>query len=257
MRDLMKTFDFDDQPVRAFLRDGEPWMVASDVCRVLGLANSSQVVARLDDDEKGVHIMDTLGGPQEVRIISESGLWALVFTSSKPEAKRFRKWVTSEVLPALRKTGTYTDPLFMDAAPERQPIDYMARQDVSNWLSMVREARLLRGPAAAVRMWKQSPLPPLETSQAAENTEEPDIFCQFIDACCHVSGDRSDAVTSADLCAAFHRWQREQGQPPQPDRTVSVRFKVMSRTWRCPRTKQRFTARETGRFNGYVGIALV
>ena len=89
------------------MQDGEPWWVAKDVCNVLGLTNSRMALEALDEDEKGVSKVYTLGGEQDMNIISESGLYALIMRSNKPEAKRFRKWVTGEVLPTLRKTGHY------------------------------------------------------------------------------------------------------------------------------------------------------
>ena len=94
--------------VRVVMRDGEPWFVAKDVCECLDLANSRDAVSRLDDDEKGVGKADTLGGSQDMMLISESGLYTLVMRSNKPDAKVFRKWVTSEVLPSIRKTGSYS-----------------------------------------------------------------------------------------------------------------------------------------------------
>ena len=85
--------------------EGEPWFVAADVCRVLGLGNSSQAIAKLDDDEKsGVIISDPHGREQVTRFISESGLYTLVLSSRKPEAKAFKRWITHEV---IRKTGGY------------------------------------------------------------------------------------------------------------------------------------------------------
>lgn len=102
-------FAFDDSLVRVHADEaGNPWFVAKDVCKVLGLGNPRTSITLLDDDERGVHIVDTLGGAQEMATISESGLYSLTFRSRKPEAKRFRKWVTAEVLPTLRKTGGYT-----------------------------------------------------------------------------------------------------------------------------------------------------
>ena len=89
--------------VRVIMRDSEPWFVAKDVCECLDLANSRDAVSRLDDDEKGVGKADTPGGSQDMMLISESGLYTLVMRSNKPDAKVFRKWVTSEVLP----TGTF------------------------------------------------------------------------------------------------------------------------------------------------------
>ena len=103
----LSIFDFQTQPVRVFDRAGKPWFVAADVCRVLDIANSRDAVAMLDEDEKGVGITDTLGGRQNLTLISESGLYALIFKSRKENAKTFRKWVTSEVLPQIRKTGSY------------------------------------------------------------------------------------------------------------------------------------------------------
>ena len=88
--------------------EGEPWFVAADVCRALGLGNSSQAIAKLDDDEKsGVIISDPHGREQVTRFISESGLYALVLSSRKPEAKAFKRWITHEVIPAIRKTDGY------------------------------------------------------------------------------------------------------------------------------------------------------
>ncbi|GBR08874.1 BRO-N domain-containing protein [Acetobacter oeni] len=102
-------FAFEDAPVRATLRDGEPWFVLADVCVVLEISKHRDAASRMDDDERGSVIVDTPGGPQQTTIINESGLYTLILTSRKPEAKRFRKWVTSEVLPSIRKTGGYAD----------------------------------------------------------------------------------------------------------------------------------------------------
>ena len=81
------------------------WFVAADVCRALGLENSRQTLSYLDDDEKGVIISDALGGKQEMSTINEPGLYSLILRSRKPEAKAFKRWITHEVIPAIRKTG--------------------------------------------------------------------------------------------------------------------------------------------------------
>ena len=89
-------------------KHGNPWWVAKDVCDVLGIDNPSQALSRLDDDEKDdVILNDAIGRPQNTAVVNESGLYALIFNSRKPEAKAFQKWVTSEVLPSIRKTGSY------------------------------------------------------------------------------------------------------------------------------------------------------
>lgn len=89
---------------------GEPWFVAKDVCAILGLSNPRTSLALLDEDEKGVHTMDTPGGKQELTTVNESGLYSLILRSRKPEAKAFRRWVTSEVLPSIRKHGMLEHP---------------------------------------------------------------------------------------------------------------------------------------------------
>ncbi|ATI12612.1 MULTISPECIES: phage antirepressor Ant [Acetobacter] len=101
-------FDFEGHTVRTINRDGVVLWVLTDVCSVLDIRNSRDAANRLDDDERGVAITDTLGGSQEMTVINESGLYSLVLTSRKAAAKRFKKWVTAEVLPALRRTGTYS-----------------------------------------------------------------------------------------------------------------------------------------------------
>ena len=111
-------FSFKGQRVRPVLLDGETWFVAADVCTVLEHTQPSKAVLRLDDDEKGVTTVPTLGGSQEMLVVSESGLYALIFSSRKPEARAFRRWVTGEVLPAIRRTGRY-EMGQLPACPER------------------------------------------------------------------------------------------------------------------------------------------
>lgn len=162
MNDI-QVFDFEDNAVRVIEKDGEPWFVAADVCRVLDIKNSRDAVADLDDDEKGVVNTDTLGGKQEMRVINESGLYNLIFRSRKPEAKKFRKWVTAEVLPSIRKTGMYVAPeVDVKSADEVRGRDDFADlpdRTFQQWINLVRETRLLFGRDAARRVWNQSPLP--------------------------------------------------------------------------------------------------
>jgi len=103
----IQVFAFDSQAVRTITKEGEPWWIARDVCAVLGLENSRKATAELDDDEKGVTICNTPGGPQEMTVISEPGLYSLILRSRKPEARQFRRWITHEVIPAIRRTGAY------------------------------------------------------------------------------------------------------------------------------------------------------
>lgn len=103
----IQIFNYRSNEVRTAEMGGEPWFVLKDVCNILGVVNDRNVAARLDEDEKGVCQMDTLGGTQNVTVVSESGLYHVILRSDKPEAAPFRKWVTSEVLPSIRKNGGY------------------------------------------------------------------------------------------------------------------------------------------------------
>ncbi len=100
-------FSFDGLPLRTVKVKGEPWFVASDVAAALGYREAHLMTRHLHDDEKGPRNLWTLGGNQEQTIISESGLYAAILKSRRPEAQRFRRWVTGEVLPSIRKTGAY------------------------------------------------------------------------------------------------------------------------------------------------------
>lgn len=115
MNDL-QIFKYQDSEVRTVELNGEPWFVLKDVCGILSIGNVSDVYTRLDADEKGVGQIDTLGGRQNMNIINESGLYNVILRSDKPEAKPFRKWVTAEVLPTIRKHGAYMTPETLQAA---------------------------------------------------------------------------------------------------------------------------------------------
>jgi prophage antirepressor-like protein len=103
----IQIFNYQSNEVRTVKMDGEPWFVLKDVCNILDINNASDVYNRLDDDEKGVAQIDTLGGRQKMSTVNESGLYHVILRSDKPEAAPFRKWVTSEVLPSIRKNGGY------------------------------------------------------------------------------------------------------------------------------------------------------
>ncbi|WP_314324734.1 Bro-N domain-containing protein [Comamonas aquatica] len=100
-------FNFGTYAVRVITQNNQQWFAAADVCAALGIKNHRDSLMHLDDDEKGVVSTDTLGGTQNISVVNESGLYALVLRSRKPEARKFAKWVTSEVLPSIRQTGSY------------------------------------------------------------------------------------------------------------------------------------------------------
>ncbi len=134
----LKLFEDKGFKVRVILRDGEPWFVAKDVCDCLSISNVTQACQNLDDDEKGICKVETLGGKQDMMLVSESGLYTLLMRSNKDEAKPFRKWVTNEILPSIRKTGGYNvaqppKPSYMLESEEERAIA---------WAEEHRQARL-------------------------------------------------------------------------------------------------------------------
>lgn len=112
----IQIFKYENNDVRTVEQDGEPWFVLKDVCVVLRLGTVSKVADRLDADEKGMNQIHTPGGMQDVTVVNESGLYNVILRSDKPEAKPFRKWVTSEVLPSIRKHGAYMTPQKIEEA---------------------------------------------------------------------------------------------------------------------------------------------
>lgn len=111
MTNEMQVFEYKGAHVRTVEIDGEAWLVAKDVCDVLGIANARDAVSELDSDEKNtVAITDGNRGNPNTNVINEAGLYKLTFKSRKPAAKEFTRWVTHEVLPAIRKTGSYSLP---------------------------------------------------------------------------------------------------------------------------------------------------
>ena len=104
----VKLWQYESHDVRTIEKDGEPWWVLSDVCKVLELSSPHKIADRLDEDERNqIPVIDSIGRKQNTTIINESGLYNVILRSDKPQAKPFRKWVTSEVLPTIRKHGAY------------------------------------------------------------------------------------------------------------------------------------------------------
>ena len=112
----LQVFNYNGNEVRTIQKDGEPWWVLKDVCGILGISKYRDTASRLDEDERGSVRVDTPGGEQEMTVVNESGLYNVILRSDKPEAKPFRKWVTSEVLPSIRKHGAYMTPETLEQA---------------------------------------------------------------------------------------------------------------------------------------------
>lgn len=107
----IQVFNYDQKQVRTKQIDGDPWFVLKDVCAILGIADHKVTARRLDEDEVcQTPLTDSLGREQETTVVNESGLYNVILRSDKPEAKPFRKWVTSDVLPSIRQHGAYMTP---------------------------------------------------------------------------------------------------------------------------------------------------
>jgi prophage antirepressor-like protein len=133
-------FQFGECRVRVIDANGGPWFSAGDVGEVLGIAQVNSTLRAFPEDEKGVHSMHTPGGNQQISVVSEPGLYRLIFQSRKPSAEAFKKWVFGEVLPSLRKTGAYAIPagqaLAAAAAAMKGTVEEAARRVLAGTLSV-------------------------------------------------------------------------------------------------------------------------
>ena len=141
MNELQK-FLYTDKEIRVVTKEGEPWFVAADVCRVLEIDNATKALVRLDDDEKAlISIQGISRGNDNTNIVNEPGLYTLVLGSRKPEAKAFKRWVTHEVIPSIRKHGSYLTPEATEKALHDPDSIRGAQAELSDlWLRMKVEA---------------------------------------------------------------------------------------------------------------------
>ncbi|WP_226688846.1 Bro-N domain-containing protein [Ruegeria arenilitoris] len=242
-------FAFEDHLVRVIERNAEPWFVAADVCRVLGIANSRDALSKLDDDEKGVGSTDTPGGEQQMSIIPESGLYSLAFSSRKPEAKRFRKWVTSEVLPEIRKTGQFAS-LTTDSATA------LHREDaIDQALSACREIRLTWGSEAARQFWVDSELLDLFNPEADPDNLTDTPLALFVRDKCKVTGSHEDFTRSRDLLDALLSYIEAHDLPRMGRREASNALRALSLAYRQPETGAQFWHHKRSD-TGYSGLLL-
>jgi prophage antirepressor-like protein len=168
----IRCFGFDDQLVRVVDIDGAPWFVAIDICRILGIKNNRDAIEKLDDDEKGVALTDTLGGKQDLAIVSESGLYTLILrsraaTTEGSPAHRFRKWVTGDVIPSIRKTGGYAA-----VATDDVPSPAVSVAEDRLKLEKVHQCRHLFGNDAARALWAELGLEQVPAMHVADAPSE-------------------------------------------------------------------------------------
>jgi len=179
---ILLFFIFQGHDIRVVIHDGEPWFVAKDVCDVLEIGNASLAIngnpsrneTGLDEDEKGIYLVNTPGGPQATLCINEPGLYRLIAKSHKPEAKNFQRWVYHEVLPAIRKTGRYSLPQQEPAEPHQQPASEVSLQAYMLALSkdkLEHELQYLRTMVATVEAAYNYKYPHLALSKDALRCE--------------------------------------------------------------------------------------
>ncbi|WP_319405350.1 BRO family protein [uncultured Desulfosarcina sp.] len=238
---------------------GNPWWLAGEICDVLGFRMASDATRLLDDDEKGTHNLRTPGGLQEVTIVNEPGLYALIFKSRKPEAKTFKRWVTHEVLPSIRKTGAYhhCDPEeapsphrkkghhedtadgYGDILKEQRQLHQLfehAYKIAKRMTSSGREASLMAQAKVeeltGINLAESYRLPPGMKAQAETDRETVDAF---VHDCCLV-GDGYQ-VPATELYQAFRNWfdHNRSGEVP-------------SRNWFGRRMGLRFRRKKAGTF---------
>jgi len=160
----VQQFAFEKNAVRVVMREQDPWFVGIDVCRALALKNNNQVLGRLDEDEREVANGDTFGGKQKLVIVSEPGLYRLIFTSRSTLAERFKRWLAHDVLPELRKTGVFdakgvhsVDPLQSPSPADAEPRSWPVIQK----LQAVQLCARIHGRLRAEAMWRAVGLPPV------------------------------------------------------------------------------------------------
>lgn len=151
-------FSFEERAVRTVEIGGVVWFVGRDVCDCLGHKNHSQALARLSEDERdGLHIVDPIGRAQINTVVSEAGVYQLIFTSRVESAQRFKRWLAHEVLPEIRRKGSF-------AAP---PVGIMlGTREFMDAIQAVRELRLLAGKRAALDLWRALGMPAASKSPA-------------------------------------------------------------------------------------------
>lgn len=217
------SFAFEDNLVRSRLdENGEPWFVAKDVCRVLEIANHRDAVAQLDEDEKdGVGISDAIGREQETTIISESGLYALVFRSRKPQAREFSRWVRKEVLPSLRRKGYYEMPGRSGSRPvDLNPAALRLRPALRERIlgSAMQCARLMGASSMAevesifCRCCELVASTPEQTLLPAD--KEAGLIRDFVGECCRNS--KGAKTTAGAVYDHFRVWWNQRSKEPLP-----------------------------------------
>lgn len=226
MNSQLTPFVFEDALVRVQMdENGNPWFVAKDVCNVLELGNVTEATRGLDDDEKkqlDTNIINPEVGGRGTILISESGLYSLIFRSRKPEAKRFRKWVTSDVIPSIRRTGSYTMPTASNASFQRRAM-------LAQLENMPEEGKHLRPHVRSKLLWCAMKAAEMDNTGTEGVVQNFSMFCRlvgeapfslegqmhaFVEECLEVApGARTRAQ---NIYTALRSWWRQKGKGGMP-----------------------------------------
>jgi len=246
-------FDYDGENVRVVMDEsGDPWWVAKDVCSILDIGwRGSETLNPLDDDEWGSEKLDTPGGPQSLAIVNEPGLYTLIIRSNKPEAKRFKRWITHEVLPSIRKTGQYTA-----LKPEANPIEKMIQSHsglrTGQRIRLLELAYRISGMDEARRTRLLGDFNSLCSAFGisieeihARSYRDQEALDNFFKECT-VPAEHTTRVRAMDLYAAFARWW-----------TRNISNQVPTQRWFGRLTKERFRSEKVGGRYWYFGLEFV
>ena len=221
MDNRIQVFDFNERAVRCILKNGEPWWVAKDVCDVLGLGNPTEALRPLDEDEKStLRISEGDGGHggPERNIISESGLYTLILRSNKPEARAFRRWVTHEVLPTLRRTGVY------GVDEDLLRLVELARGHVGRKVMsrlVLKAAGLDRATWVQMEQMEQDIKKTRHLHRQRAEAEREALVRRFIEEECRLEPEAK--VSRQGFYEAFLRWCQEERIDPVPPRALFTR----------------------------------
>lgn len=226
--------DFEDRSIRTVMIDGEPWFVGKDVCACLEIGNHRDALGRLETDERQdcVGIADAIGRDRTTTVISEPGVYRLVFTSRTDVAERFKRWLAHEVLPSLRRTGRYEMPPAADGLDRLSALDVI---ELGQTMRTLREVRLTFGMRAARMLARRLPIPD-DIARPPEPPGGRDSVARFADdVVVRTLGAR---VAASDLHDAYTAWCRRHAAEPAHPSTFGRRISSLGigRIKSCGRT---------------------
>jgi BRO family, N-terminal domain/Poxvirus D5 protein-like len=227
-------FDFEENTVRSVMIDGDPWFVGKDVCRCLGIVDHNQALERIDEDERldgyNIPTQSERGGRTAI-VVSEPGVYRLIFTSRTEAAERFKRWLAHDVLPSIRKSGKYVAPqLRQPAMDDVTPLGDLDFDDLRRAAPVLREWRLLYGKAAARVLARRLPVPQVSIPElAAEDRDDAGEFSAEM-----LVRAQGALTSAAEIYAAYIEWCGENETRPMSQTAFGRRLAELG--WKKDRT---------------------